>query len=74
MIHYFTGWCCCCFRCQFCFPRKRILFAKQYYMNYPPGVFSTQVKGKKEKEAITYGPTEFEEDTYEKFETAIRNI
>ncbi|CAL7949701.1 unnamed protein product [Xylocopa violacea] len=67
------GWCCWCFRWKFCFPKKRILFAKQYYANNPPGVLSVQIKGKK-KETIIYESTEIEEDMYEKFEAAIRNI
>ncbi|CAK9813462.1 hypothetical protein ANTQUA_LOCUS7635 [Anthophora quadrimaculata] len=68
------GWCCCCFRCKICFPKKRILFAKQYYITNPPGTLSKQAPKKGEKEFITYEPTEFEEDAYEVFEAAIRNI
>ncbi|XP_076234003.1 uncharacterized protein LOC143178942 [Calliopsis andreniformis] len=69
------GWCCWCFRFKFCFPRKRILFTKQYYALNPPGTLHTQMKKKKQTEkTVTYVPTEFEEDAYEKLETAIRNI
>ncbi|XP_076226308.1 uncharacterized protein LOC116427437 [Nomia melanderi] len=69
------GWCCCCFRCKFCFPNKRILFSKQYYAINPPGTLVTEVKKKGEtQQLITYEPTEFEEDTFEQFETVIRNI
>ncbi|XP_076761350.1 uncharacterized protein LOC143429574 [Xylocopa sonorina] len=67
------GWCCCCFRCKFCFPKKRILFAKQYYANNPPGILSVQIKNK-EKETIAYESTEIEKDMYEKLEAAIRDI
>ncbi|XP_076659561.1 uncharacterized protein LOC143362929 [Halictus rubicundus] len=69
------GWCCCCFRCKFCFPNKRILLAKQYYTVNPPGILAKEVKKKeKPEEFITYEPTEFEEDAYERFESVIRNI
>ncbi|XP_053986082.1 uncharacterized protein LOC128880245 isoform X1 [Hylaeus volcanicus] len=69
------GWCCWCFRCKVCFPRTRILFAKQYYALNPPGVLAKEVKKKEEaQQFITYEPTEFEEDAFEQFETAIRNI
>ncbi|XP_006621880.1 uncharacterized protein LOC102678180 [Apis dorsata] len=64
------GWCCCCLPFKFCFPKKRILFAKQFYVNNPPGVYKKDPK----KEELTYEPTEFEEDMYEKLEAAIRNI
>ncbi|XP_076283835.1 uncharacterized protein LOC143210658 isoform X1 [Lasioglossum baleicum] len=69
------GWCCCCFRCKFCFPNKRILLAKQYYAVNPPGTLAKEVKKKeKTQEFITYEPTEFEEDAFERFESEIRNI
>ncbi|KAK9293969.1 hypothetical protein QLX08_011262 [Tetragonisca angustula] len=69
------GWCCWCFRFKFCFPKKRILFAKQYYANNPPGVFrQIQIKKEKEREPITYEPTIFEEDRYEKLKAEIKNI
>ena len=74
-IYYSTGWCCWCFRFKFCFPKKRILFAKQYYANNPPGVFrQIQIKKEKEREPITYEPTIFEEDRYEKLKAEIKNI
>lgn len=73
-MYYSIGWCCCCFRFKFCFPRKRILFTKQYYALNPPGILRSQVKKKQSKETVTYQPTELEEDAYEKLETAIRNI
>ncbi|XP_029052548.1 uncharacterized protein LOC114880574 isoform X1 [Osmia bicornis bicornis] len=64
------GWCCCCFRCGVCFPRKRIHFAKEYYALNSPGTLNKE----EEKQFITYEPTEFEEDAYNTFEAAIRNI
>ncbi|XP_018352073.1 PREDICTED: uncharacterized protein LOC108754338 isoform X2 [Trachymyrmex septentrionalis] len=66
------GWCCCCFRCKFCFPRKRIMLIKQYYAMNPPGIFVKDLK--KVKEPVKYEPTEYEYNTYKTFETAIRNI
>ncbi|XP_018306081.1 uncharacterized protein [Mycetomoellerius zeteki] len=66
------GWCCCCFRCKFCFPRKRIIFIKRYYAMNPPGIFVKDLK--KEKESVKYEATEYEYNTYETFEAAIRNI
>ncbi|KAL6444724.1 hypothetical protein ACFW04_002059 [Cataglyphis niger] len=69
------GWCCCCFRCKFCFPKKRIKFAKQYYAMNPPGTFVKDLKKEKYiKEPIKYEATEYEYNAYETFETAIRNI
>ncbi|KAL0131072.1 hypothetical protein PUN28_002573 [Cardiocondyla obscurior] len=69
------GWCCCCLRCKFCFPRKRIMFVKQYYAKNPPGVFVKDLKKEKSvKEPVKYEATEYEYIAYENFETAIRNI
>ncbi|XP_011163500.1 uncharacterized protein LOC105198483 [Solenopsis invicta] len=71
------GWCCCCFRCKFCFPRKRIILVKQYYTMNPPGVFMKDFKKKKDvkkEEPIRYGATKYEYDAYKTLETAIRNI
>ncbi|XP_026670869.1 uncharacterized protein LOC108626720 [Ceratina calcarata] len=69
------GWCCCCFRFKFCFPKKRITFAMQYYAKNPPGVLSIEPRKKEEMvEPFTYRPTELEEEAYETFESAIRNI
>ncbi|XP_043255487.1 uncharacterized protein LOC122399127 [Colletes gigas] len=69
------GWCCCCFRCEFCFPRRRILFAKQYYAINPPGTLAKEVeKNEETQQFITYEPTEFEENAFEQFEARIRNI
>lgn len=68
----FLGWCCCCFRCKFCFPRRRILFAKQYYAMNPPGTLTRDVK--KAEEPIKYEATEYEYDAYNTLEAAIRNI
>ena len=74
-IHYSIGWCCWCFRFKFCFPKKRILFAKQYYAKNPPGVFRPIPKKKeKEKKPIIYEPTIFEKDLYEKLGAKIRDI
>ncbi|XP_011068173.1 PREDICTED: uncharacterized protein LOC105154385 [Acromyrmex echinatior] len=66
------GWCCWCFRCKFCFPRKRIMFIKRYYAMNPPGIFVKDLK--KEKESIKYEATKDEYDTYKSFEAAIRNL
>ncbi|XP_078034374.1 uncharacterized protein LOC144468633 [Augochlora pura] len=69
------GWCCCCFRCKFCFPNKRILFAKQYYAINPPGTLVKEIKKKDKKmQVLTYEPSEFEEEAFERFESVIRNI
>ncbi|XP_011705171.1 PREDICTED: uncharacterized protein LOC105460427 [Wasmannia auropunctata] len=69
------GWCCCCFRCRFCFPRKRIILIKQYYAMNPPGIFVKDLKKEKDmKEPIKYEVTEYEHDAYKDLETAIRNI
>lgn len=74
-VHGSLGWSCCCFRFKFCFPRRRILFAKQYYADNPPGTLCIPVKKKMEaQQIITYEPTEFELDEYENFEAAIRNL
>lgn len=71
----FLGWCCCCFRCKFCFPRKRILFAKQYYAMNPPGSLTRDLmKAEDKKEPITYEATEYEYDAYNTLEATIRNI
>ncbi|XP_018367539.1 PREDICTED: uncharacterized protein LOC108764036 isoform X2 [Trachymyrmex cornetzi] len=69
------GWCCCCFRCKFCFPRKRIILIKQYYAMNPPGIFVKDLKKEKDvKESVKYEATEYEYNTYKTFEAAIRNI
>ncbi|XP_011866535.1 PREDICTED: uncharacterized protein LOC105561294 [Vollenhovia emeryi] len=71
------GWCCCCFRCKFCFPRKRTVFIKQYYAMNPPGIFVKDLrKGKQVKDEATvkYEATEYEYDAYKTLEAAIRNI
>ncbi|XP_026829371.1 uncharacterized protein LOC113562888 [Ooceraea biroi] len=67
------GWCCCCFRCKFCFPRKRILFAKRYYTLNPPGTFVKSLK-KPREDIVEYKTTEYEYNAHEVFEAAIRNI
>ncbi|XP_024936046.1 uncharacterized protein LOC112493693 isoform X2 [Cephus cinctus] len=68
------GWCCCCFRCKFCFPRERIESAKEYYAKYPPGILQeVPVKGTAD-ETIKYTPTLFEVEAYERFEAGIRNL
>lgn len=71
-IMHISGWCCCCFRCKFCFPRKRILFAKQYYTLNPPGTFVKNLK--KPEDVEEYQATEYERSAHEAFEAAIRNI
>lgn len=40
----------------------------------PPGVFVKDLKKKDMKEPIRYEATEYEYNTYETFETAIRNL
>ncbi|XP_015185926.1 PREDICTED: uncharacterized protein LOC107071437 [Polistes dominula] len=65
------GWCCCWFRCKICFPRERIIFVKQYYTHNPPGIL---IPKHNKKKPIKYEPSEFEQDIYDKFETAIKNI
>lgn len=64
------GWCCCCFRCKLCFPRKIISLAKHYYGTDPPGVMT--IKG--QQQPFKYDPSELELDAFEKFETALRNL
>ncbi|XP_020279504.1 uncharacterized protein LOC109852613 [Pseudomyrmex gracilis] len=66
------GWCCWCFRCKFCFPRKRILFSKQYCAINPPGTYVKDLK--KQEDVIKYEATEHERDAYETFEAAIKHI
>lgn len=74
-VHCSIGWCCWCFHFKFCFPKKRILFAKQYYASNPPGIFrQIQRKEEEEKGPTKYESTEFEEDMYKKLEAAIKNI
>nr|XP_012226481.1 PREDICTED: uncharacterized protein LOC105674603 [Linepithema humile]XP_012226482.1 PREDICTED: uncharacterized protein LOC105674603 [Linepithema humile] len=69
------GWCCCCFRCKFCFPRERILSAKQYYTMNPPGIFVKDLKKEEDvREPIKYEATEYERHAYETFEAAIMNV
>ncbi|XP_011152324.1 uncharacterized protein LOC105190970 isoform X2 [Harpegnathos saltator] len=69
------GWCCWCFRCKFCLPRKRILFAKQYYTMNPPGTLVRNFKKEKDvQEPIKYEATEEEHNAYRTFEAAIKNI
>ncbi|XP_072751251.1 uncharacterized protein [Anoplolepis gracilipes] len=69
------GWCCCCFRCKFCFPQKKIIFTKQYYTMNPPGTFVKDLKKEKDmRELIKYEVTEDEYNAYKTFETAIKNI
>ncbi|XP_077275145.1 uncharacterized protein LOC143904378 isoform X1 [Temnothorax americanus] len=69
------GWCCCCFRCKFCFPRKRIILVKQYYATNPPGIFVKDLKKVEDvKEPVKYEATEYEYNAYKTFEAAIRNI
>lgn len=75
IILYILGWCCCCFRCKFCFPRKRIILAKQYYAMNPPGILVKDLKKKKDvKESVKYKATEYEYNAYKTFEAAIKNI
>lgn len=75
IILYFSGWCCCCFRCKFCFPRKRIILVKQYYAMNPPGIFVKDFKKEKDvKEPVKYEATEYEYNAYKTFEAAIRDI
>ncbi|KAF7379730.1 hypothetical protein HZH68_016678 [Vespula germanica] len=64
-------WCCWWLRCKMFFPRKRIIFVKQYYMRNPPGILIPKLSKKK---PIKYEPSEYEQDMYEKLEAAIRNI
>jgi len=71
---YISGWCCWCFRFKFCFPRKRISFAKHYYMLNPPGTFAKVIKKTKDVDFIKYEATEYEYDAYKTFEAAIKNI
>ncbi|XP_008212066.2 uncharacterized protein LOC103317097 isoform X1 [Nasonia vitripennis] len=71
------GWCCCCFRCKFCFPRKIIMIEKKYFSENPPGILVESTTNDKQKSAaqtIKYEPTIFEQDAYEKFESAIKNL
>ncbi|XP_066585746.1 uncharacterized protein [Prorops nasuta] len=67
------GWCCCCFRCDICFPKKRINFAKKYYTSNTPGTLIKQ-KINQLPQKVNYKPTEFEYKAYENLETAIRNL
>ncbi|XP_012286923.1 uncharacterized protein LOC105703250 [Orussus abietinus] len=69
------GWCCWCFRCEFCFPKERISKAKEYFANNLPGTWIQETTGKNRKlETVKYKPTLFELEAYEKFESAIRNL
>ncbi|XP_063981832.1 uncharacterized protein LOC135164949 [Diachasmimorpha longicaudata] len=62
------GWCCCCFRCEFCFPLEKIEYSKTYFAKNPPGVF----RGAQGDES--YVPSAFELEAYEELESAIRNL
>ncbi|XP_048507636.1 uncharacterized protein LOC125500153 [Athalia rosae] len=70
------GWCCCCFNCASCDPMDKILTAKKYYAENPPGILTKYADSNVAKDAKTteFEPTLFELEAYEKFESAIRNL
>ncbi|XP_068993648.1 uncharacterized protein [Neodiprion pinetum] len=69
------GWCCCCCHCGFCFPKERIIKAKRYYADNPPGVLVEHANSEiKESKTTEFEPTLFELEAYENFESAIRNL
>ncbi|XP_057337910.1 uncharacterized protein LOC130675983 [Microplitis mediator] len=57
------GWCCCCFRCEFCFPTRRIQKVRNYYALNPPGKFVEKPLADPEHPLI-YEPTKAEKRAY----------
>lgn len=66
---YFTGWCCCCFRFEFCRPYKTVKNIQKYIALNPPGVFLND-QGEEER----YAASVKEIEIYQELNKAILNF
>jgi hypothetical protein len=63
-----TGWCRCCFRWGFCWPRALLDKAKKYVALNPPGVLvedGTETK---------HEPTTYENEAYEDLLNSLKQL
>ncbi|XP_045461227.1 uncharacterized protein LOC123671423 isoform X1 [Harmonia axyridis] len=63
------GWCCCCFRCEFCQPRNKIDWIKEYFIKNPVGVIHDNYENR-----VVYQPTNYEKYYYENLEKELRKL
>ncbi|XP_045461228.1 uncharacterized protein LOC123671423 isoform X2 [Harmonia axyridis] len=62
-------WCCCCFRCEFCQPRNKIDWIKEYFIKNPVGVIHDNYENR-----VVYQPTNYEKYYYENLEKELRKL